>query len=281
MEEFINNLDLKNVFGEDYNENNGMITKIWGPGLWVGLHTISFGYPLHPTEEEKINYYNFFKSLSFVLPCKYCRLSYSEFISTGKTKLTMDVMKNRYTLAYWLFLIHQAVNEKLGVDYGIKFEDVVRRYESYRSRCDSKKKGCVTPINNNMLPYKFSDYREYPIINIETVDKIIKYALYRGISSGDMWFYKIYKSKSCIHDKCCDINCKYWFERNEECDKIVKYMRKNGIAGIEERGEFKGMPTICECKLMLLLSKSIDKDVMQDTIKKVEKYSESLYFDFE
>jgi hypothetical protein len=64
----------KNIFDtDDYNSPDGMMTSIWGPPLWHTLHTISFNYPVNPTKEDKINYYNFFISLKNILPCKYCR----------------------------------------------------------------------------------------------------------------------------------------------------------------------------------------------------------------
>ena len=27
-----------------------MLTAVWGPGMWFYLHTMSFNYPLNPTE---------------------------------------------------------------------------------------------------------------------------------------------------------------------------------------------------------------------------------------
>jgi hypothetical protein len=53
----------------DIDINNGLITKIWGPALWIGEHSISFGYPLNPTDEEKLAYKKHFESLADVLPC--------------------------------------------------------------------------------------------------------------------------------------------------------------------------------------------------------------------
>ena len=36
-----------------YNSGEGMLTSVWGPGLWFFLHTISFNYPNKPTAEQK------------------------------------------------------------------------------------------------------------------------------------------------------------------------------------------------------------------------------------
>ena len=33
----------------DYNSGDGMLTSVWGPGMWHVLHTMSFNYPVKPT----------------------------------------------------------------------------------------------------------------------------------------------------------------------------------------------------------------------------------------
>ena len=67
-------MNKKYIFSEsDYNSGDGMMTSVWGPPLWHSLHTISFNYPIIPTEDQRIHYYNFYNSLQYILPCKYCR----------------------------------------------------------------------------------------------------------------------------------------------------------------------------------------------------------------
>jgi hypothetical protein len=73
------------------NSDNGMMTKIWGPAGWLFLHCVSFGYPNDPDNYDRINqnpvnytrnnYLNFFRQIGYVLPCRYCRDSYIEYIS--------------------------------------------------------------------------------------------------------------------------------------------------------------------------------------------------------
>ena len=67
-------------------ENNGMITKIWGPPAWIFLHCVTMGYPVEfdPENEDHVqrreSMIEFFNSITNVFPCKYCRESYEEFI---------------------------------------------------------------------------------------------------------------------------------------------------------------------------------------------------------
>ena len=78
---------------EHYNSGDGMLTAVWGPPLWHSLHTISFNYPVKPTKEDKDNYYNYFKSIQFVLPCRYCRENFSKFLNYGtKVKAQSQVI---------------------------------------------------------------------------------------------------------------------------------------------------------------------------------------------
>ena len=58
---------------EDYNSGDGMLTSVWGPVFWFFLHTMSFNYPVKPTEENKKHYREFILRLENILPCKYCR----------------------------------------------------------------------------------------------------------------------------------------------------------------------------------------------------------------
>ncbi len=36
----------------DYNSGEGMLTSVWGPNLWHVMHTMSFNYPVNPTEQD-------------------------------------------------------------------------------------------------------------------------------------------------------------------------------------------------------------------------------------
>lgn len=146
-------------------KNNGMLTKVWGPPLWIGLHAITFGYPYKIDEEseehqlKKKVYYDFFKLIGEVLPCKYCRQSYKEYFQELDLK---EYLHSRESIVRWLYLIHEKVNDKLKVPDcdRITFYDFTKKYETYRAKCkpDSKEqeykkkmnedKGCIKPLDN-------------------------------------------------------------------------------------------------------------------------------------
>lgn len=117
----------------DFLSGDGMMTSVWGPPMWHILHTISFNYPIEPSEEQKKHYYKFYKNLVHILPCKYCRENLSNNLKTNN--LTKDVMKNRETLSYWVYNLHEIINKMLNKESGLSYEQVRERYEYFRSRC--------------------------------------------------------------------------------------------------------------------------------------------------
>lgn len=151
---------------------NGMMTKIWGPGAWLFLHSVTFGYPMDPKKFDVDNnlpegttegrYRDFFTQIGFVFPCRYCRESYQEFIKEIPIQT-----ESRAALTKWLYDIHERVNKKLNVKGGVTYEDVVERYESYRAKCDPKKNGCTIPINGAIR--KKSCVFVYSDLNIGTI----------------------------------------------------------------------------------------------------------------
>jgi hypothetical protein len=138
---------------------DGMLTSVWGPAAWHLLHTISFNYPINPSEENKKYYKEFVESLTNVLPCKYCRMNLENNLKAHPIKPCH--MKNRDTFSRYIYNLHEIVNKMLGKTSGLSYCDVRERYEHFRSRCTQndapkifkfntthkkKEKGCTEPL---------------------------------------------------------------------------------------------------------------------------------------
>lgn len=80
-----------------------MDTKFWGPSGWKLLHTIAFTYDKKDTSIKE-----FFELLPFVLPCKFCRASLTEYMDEDPVDVS-----SRDGLSRWLWRIHNKVNDKL------------------------------------------------------------------------------------------------------------------------------------------------------------------------
>jgi len=85
----------------------GLNKNIWGPSLWLFLHTISINYPPQPSADLKKQYLLFFKSLEFILPCKSCRIHYSNFLIKHPID---DSLENQQQLFDWVLKLHNEVN---------------------------------------------------------------------------------------------------------------------------------------------------------------------------
>lgn len=146
----------------DYKSGDGMLTSVWGPPLWHFLHTMSFNYPVKPTEKQKQAYKTFVLQLKRILPCRYCRENLKKNLKT--LPLTNKDLKNRAAFSRWMYNLHEVVNKMLHKKSGLKYCDVRERYEHFRSRCTltaqgakklkklqkktkkAKESGCVEPL---------------------------------------------------------------------------------------------------------------------------------------
>ena len=247
----------------DNSKTNGLLTKVWGPHFWETLHCVSFGYPLEPTDENKKDYKEFFISVKNVLPCRYCRESYTSFIlSENGTKLTDKDLKNRENLTRWVYKLHCRVNKKLGMDYNVSYDDIVKRYESYRAVCVPKAKSCNMPLNLKADSYNMAEIKQAPVMRADFFDCIKKYAKVRGIefSNSIKDLLKLQRDNES------------WIQRDRYCWILINKMRKKGIPSVESDGIYKNLPTIYELKLMAMLSTNIcceELTIICNNIKKL------------
>ena len=104
---------------KDFKSKDGMLTSVWGPSLWHYLHTMSFNYPVEPTETDKKYYKQFVMSLKYVLPCKYCRMNLRGNLKA--VPLTDTVLKNRANFSRWMYDLHEHINTMLKKKSGLSF----------------------------------------------------------------------------------------------------------------------------------------------------------------
>ena len=118
---------------KDYISGDGMLTTVWGPSMWHYLHTMSFNYPVNPSDEDKKHYRDFMLNLQYVLPCKYCRQNLTNNYKIFPLK--MSDMASRDSFSRYVYKLHEMVNKLLKKKSGLTYCDVRERYEHFRSRC--------------------------------------------------------------------------------------------------------------------------------------------------
>jgi len=146
----------KRIFKKkDFISGDGMLTSVWGPSMWHYLHTMSFNYPVNPTEDDKKNYMNFILMLEKVLPCKYCRMNLTT--NFKNLPLTMSSMKSRETFSRYIYDLHELVNTMLKKKSGLSYCDVRERYEHFRARCIEEKPTIFKVLKAKTLKKKQSE----------------------------------------------------------------------------------------------------------------------------
>jgi len=127
------------IFTEkDFESGDGMLTSVWGAGMWHFLHTMSFNYPVKPCCQEKQNYYNFIINLRNILPCGKCRKNLCN--NFKKLPLKRKHMESRATFSKYVYDLHELINDMLNKKSGLSYEEVRERYEHFRSRCTKSKR---------------------------------------------------------------------------------------------------------------------------------------------
>lgn len=84
-------------------------TRFWGPPGWRFQNWIVGKHISNPFKNEFIG--RFYCVLPFVLPCKYCRASLSQYID--EHPLTDAILADHEQFMEWIYTIHNCVNDKL------------------------------------------------------------------------------------------------------------------------------------------------------------------------
>lgn len=85
---------------------------IWGRYIWASIHLIILGYPENPTMDVKKQYYDYFHSLSNVLPCPVCSAGFKQILQ--QHPLTDNILSDKELFIKWGIDVHNIVNKKLG-----------------------------------------------------------------------------------------------------------------------------------------------------------------------
>ena len=124
----------------DYVNPNGFNTKVWGPCLWTFLHTISFNFPVKPTDQQQLQYKTFLQSLCYVLPCRICRENF---------RITMDNfdmnihLHDRQSFSKFIYDMHTEISERTNGSFDVPYKTICKNYNLFRAKCNGTK-GCIS-----------------------------------------------------------------------------------------------------------------------------------------
>ena len=116
-----------------------MDTRFWGPSGWKLLHVISFNYTY--SRGDAISYAQFFETIPYILPCKFCRASLTDYYRQYPYKeASSKAFDESIDMRKWMYDIHNCVNDKLrkqglNPNKDPKYSDVKDFYEKW-IKCD-------------------------------------------------------------------------------------------------------------------------------------------------
>lgn len=86
-----------------------MDTRFWGPSGWKLIHLVAQDAPRTGCHTSAV--LEWFQLLEYVLPCKYCRASFHDYIRLQP--LTLEIVTDADRFQHWAYDIHNRVNGKL------------------------------------------------------------------------------------------------------------------------------------------------------------------------
>jgi hypothetical protein len=104
--------------------------KIWGPKAWNLLHSFSINNNNKIPDNKKHNYYIFYTSFIYILPCDICSDHYSDIIYNINTLEECKI--NRLYLIRWCYKTHNIVNKILGKS-NYSYNDFTNSYKDLKN----------------------------------------------------------------------------------------------------------------------------------------------------
>jgi hypothetical protein len=107
-----------------------MDPTVWGPKLWLFIHTIALNFPDKPSFEDVKNYEMFFENLKYIIPCEACRLHYTQRLSANPVS---KYLTDANTLFIYTIDLHNEVNKSLKKKI-YSYEEVAKMYRNYYNK---------------------------------------------------------------------------------------------------------------------------------------------------
>ena len=157
-----------------------MNQNIWGPQMWFTLHSITFNYPLKPTEQDKNNYKYFFTYMQYVIPCTICQKNYIRHLKESPVEYNLN---SREKLVKWLIDLHNMVNGETGKKL-LSYNNVIKKYEqAYQVKdllnIDNQEKNAINKEVINTESIKIANKFLIKIIGIVLILFLIFYIMKR------------------------------------------------------------------------------------------------------
>ena len=100
------------------------MSKPWGPGFWIVIHSWALAYPITPSEKDQSAAAKYYNNLPNLLPCASCGSHFAEILLSDPVEPNLD---SRMDLATWTWRVHNLVNASIGKPQ-LELDEFFRQY---------------------------------------------------------------------------------------------------------------------------------------------------------
>ena len=241
------------------NSSYGMATIIWGPLFWALMNDISKIYDLYWSQwpnHIQIQMNQFWIILKNILPCKYCRESYTQFHQQDPPKFPFKI---------WVAELHNKVNHKLNKP-PFEIKSFLRRSQIYTSFSSAT---TITDINFILaLNYCPKTKKKYYQKWFEFLPLVMPYLIqHQMYHDHEVKGYMKISSASLNRNLKSKITLLHWLASCQPSpQKVPFYIMKYSAAIAHDTPE--ELSLICGNLLTLCKNKSLSRSVTCKTISK-------------
>lgn len=119
-------IDFVNIFWEKSEYSNPSDPRVWGPSMWLILHTGSANYPVNASPIAKEKMKSFILGLPMIIPCETCSDHATVFIQENWDNID-DIVSGRQKLFNFFCEFHNKVNKRYNKPV-LACEDAMKLY---------------------------------------------------------------------------------------------------------------------------------------------------------
>ena len=205
--------------------SRNILPIIWGHNVWSSIDNYIAILPEELYKKEIECIMGFFNSVTVLLPCNSCKLSYIEYCKEPNTNIyDINNFKTRDSVIKLLWILRDKVNKKLQVEYCISLNYYTLKLNY--SICDS---------NNNNLDGVVSNIIDAPFIQEKIMNMVLTYLKKNSEYDIEKTIKLIKTLKTFIKEiKTNDFNLnndkfKLLIKRNSKCQKYKEKINKYKI----------------------------------------------------
>lgn len=205
-------------------ENKNIYPTIWGSKIWASIDYYIAVLPDELYKKQIDDIMSFFNSLTSLLPCSSCKLSYIQFSKETDTNIyDINNFKTRNNIILLVFKLRNKVNKKLDVEYFIPLNYYILKLNLLI--CD----------DDNLLSSVISNLKDAPFIQEKILDPVLLYLKKKtnyDINKTKKLISTLKNFLSNIQKNDVDLKndlFKLLLKRNKKCQKYRDIINKNRI----------------------------------------------------